>query len=122
MSNDHLRALGDALRINSYSAISAALLEGAPRMALGDAILAGLEAVELVDAIEYEIREEAAFRGVCNDASASTSQAWEWLHEDIDRDRKQLTAIREALEATGALSPSDRTTNLAALITALFAT
>lgn len=89
---------------------------------LGDAILAGAEALELVDAIEYEIREDAAFRGVCNNDNATTAAAWDALREAVELDREAVHDIREALVATGSLSATDRDTNLAALITALFAT
>lgn len=88
--------------------------------ALGDDILAGLDARELVDAIEDEIRDTAAELGVPVTPAMLTGQAWELLQSNIDDSRRELRDIREALEATGSLSPGDRSTPLADLITALF--
>lgn len=117
-SNSELRSFADKLRRGAPAIPSAN-----HACALGDAIIDGLEAQELVDAIEDEIQEEAVDYGLIGEnEKVSTALAWERLREHFARLDEELTAIRDALVECGALKADDEATPLDGLITALFAT
>jgi hypothetical protein len=113
------RAIADALRLGQSPDLST--LAAAGRHELGDAMIAGLEAVETLGAIEPEMREEADCCSlVAEGETVSTPLIWERLRERFLEDGQEHDAVRAALVATGSLAPDDTTTPLPALITALF--
>lgn len=126
MSAVVLRAVAYALRIGQEPDFSGVTNGG--RHDLGDEILAGIEACELIDAIEGEIFEAAGLDDNNPAHTAmSTAKVWELLVEHIgevegeaDEATEQLFSVRSALIATGSLDPADTETDIGTLITVLF--
>lgn len=116
-----LRAVADAYRLGRIPDLTGVTPGGLHD--LGDAILAGGEALELVDAIEWEVFEAAGLDDSnVGDTAISLAKAWELVAERIGALEHQADAVRAALVKTGSLDASDTTTDIAALITVLFAT
>lgn len=110
-----LRAVADAYRLGNVPDLTGMTPGGLHD--LGDGIRDGVEACELVAAIEDEMREAADL----NDGDAtSLAKVWEMIVERMAGLEDELRSIRRALVNTGALDADDKTTDPAALIKALF--